>query len=72
MKSPTPEGQCAKGIFQMLYPICVVNFTNNISRCGYQAEHETTFQNTYKLTSGMNTSTILLTGQGFILENNIS
>ena len=32
MESPTPETQCAEGIFQLQYPICVVNFTNKISR----------------------------------------
>ena len=31
MKSPTPETQCAEGIFQMQYPICAVNSTNKIS-----------------------------------------
>ena len=31
MKSPTPETQCAEGIFQMKYFIFVVNFTNKIS-----------------------------------------
>ena len=35
MKSPTPETQCAEGIFQMQYPICVVNFTNKISRSSW-------------------------------------
>ena len=32
MKSPTPEAQCAVGAFQKQYPICAVNFTNNISK----------------------------------------
>ena len=35
MKSPTPKTQCAEGIFQMQYPICVVNFTNKISRSSW-------------------------------------
>ena len=30
MKSPTPEAQSAEDAFQMLYPICAVNFTNNV------------------------------------------
>ena len=30
MKSPTPETQCAEGIFQMQYPIYAVNFINKI------------------------------------------
>ena len=33
-----------------------------------QANHDTTFGNSYQLTSGINTSTILLTGQGFIFK----
>ena len=35
MKSPNPETQCADGIFQMQYPICAANFTNNISRSSW-------------------------------------
>ena len=35
MKSPTPEAQCAKGVFQIQspiqFPICGVYFSNNIS-----------------------------------------
>ena len=31
MKSPTPEGKCAEGVFQIQSPICGVNFSNNIS-----------------------------------------
>ena len=35
MKSPTPEAQCAKGVFQIQSPIqspiCGVYFSNNIS-----------------------------------------
>ena len=34
MKSLTLEAQCAEGTFQMRYPICAVNVTNNISRLG--------------------------------------
>ena len=33
-----------------------------------QANHDTTFENSYQLTSGIYTSTILLTGQGFIFK----
>ena len=33
-----------------------------------QANHDTTFENSYQLTSGINDSTILLTGQGFIFK----
>ena len=35
MKSPTPEIQCAQGIYQMQYPICAKG----------QADHDTTFEN---------------------------
>ena len=31
MKSLTPEGKCAEGIFQIQSPICGVNSSNNIS-----------------------------------------
>ena len=31
MKSPTPEAQCAEGVFQIQSPICDVYFSNNIS-----------------------------------------
>ena len=31
MKSPTPEAQCAEGVFQIQSIICGVNFSNNIS-----------------------------------------
>ena len=31
MKSPTPEAQCAEGVFQIQFPICGVYFSNNIS-----------------------------------------
>ena len=31
MKSPTPEAKCAKGVFQVQFPISSVNFSNNIS-----------------------------------------
>ena len=30
MKSSTPEAKCAKDVFQIQYPICGVNPTNNI------------------------------------------
>ena len=33
-----------------------------------QANHDTTFENSQQLTSGINTSAILLTGQGFIFK----
>ena len=66
MKSPpTPETQCAECIFQKRYPICAVKFTNKYQD---QANHDTTFENSYQLTSGIYTSTILLTGQGFIFK----
>ena len=57
MKPPTPEAQCAEGIFQIQYPFCAVNFTNNVSRSSRtllltlqimyqgQAEHDRTFEN---------------------------
>ena len=35
MKSPTRETKCAEGIFQMQYPICAVNFTNQISKSSW-------------------------------------
>ena len=35
MKSPTPETQCAQGIYQMQYPICAKG----------QADYDTTFEN---------------------------
>ena len=31
MKSPTPEGKCAKGVFQIQSASCGVNFSNDIS-----------------------------------------
>ena len=31
MKSPTPEAKYAQGVFQIQFPICVVNVSNNIS-----------------------------------------
>ena len=31
MKFPTPEVQCAEGVFQIQSPICAVNFSKNIS-----------------------------------------
>ena len=31
MKSPNPEAQCTEGVFQSQFPICGVNFSNNIS-----------------------------------------
>ena len=31
MKSPTPEAQCAEGVFQIQSPISDVYFSNNIS-----------------------------------------
>ena len=37
MKSPTPETQCAQGIYQMQYPIC--------AKYQGQADHDTTFAN---------------------------
>ena len=31
MKSPTPNEECADGVFQTQNPICGVKFSNNIS-----------------------------------------
>ena len=31
MKSPTPEAQCAEGVFQIQSPICGINISNNVS-----------------------------------------
>ena len=31
MKSPTPEAQCAEGVFQIQSTICGIYFPNNIS-----------------------------------------
>ena len=65
MKSPTPETQCAEGIFQKQY--LFVLLTLQIKHQG-QVNHDTTFENSQQLTSGINTFTILLTGQGFIFK----
>ena len=62
MKSPTHQAQCAGGIFQ-----CNTLFLLQIIYQG-QAEHDTTFENFLQLTSRANTSTTLLTGQGFIFK----
>ena len=43
MKSPTPETQCAEGIFQTQYLVCALNFINKISRSSW------TWQNLWKL-----------------------
>ena len=53
IKSLTSEAKCAKGDFRLQYPVWGFNFT--------------TYENSEKLTSKINTSTILLTGQAFIL-----
>ena len=65
MKSPTPETQCTACIFQKQY--LFVLLTLQIKHQG-QVNHDTTFENSEQLTSGINTSTILLTGQGFIFR----
>ena len=31
MKSPTPQAECAKAVFQIQSPICSANLSNNIS-----------------------------------------
>ena len=36
MKSQNPDAQCAESIFQMQYPICAVDFTNNTSKSGWR------------------------------------
>ena len=65
MKSASPETQCAECIFQKQYPICTLTLQTK-----YQghANHDTTFENSQQLTSGINTSTILLTGWDFIFK----
>ena len=65
MKSPTPETQCTACIFQKQY--LFVLLTLQIKHQG-QVNHDTTFENSQQLTSGINTSTILLTCQGFIFK----
>ena len=62
MKSPTHKAQCAEDIFQ-----CSTLFLLQMIYQG-QAEHDTTFENFLLLTSRTNTSTTLLTGQGFIFK----
>ena len=62
MKSPTHQAQCAEGIFQ-----CSTLFLLQMIYQS-QAEHDTIFENFLLLTSRTNTSTTLLTGQGFIFK----
>ena len=63
MKSPTPETQSVFFKSNTLF----VLLTLQIIYQG-QANHNTTFENFQQLTSGKNTSTILLTGQDFIFK----
>ena len=65
MKFPTPETQCAECIFRKQY--LFVMLTLQIKHQG-QVNHDTTFENSEQLTSGINTSTILLTFQGFTFK----
>ena len=65
MKCSTPEAKCAEGIFQMQYLFFLL--TLQIKYQG-QAEHDTTFEKSQQLTSGVTTSTILLSGWDFIFK----
>ena len=52
MKSPTPEAQCAEGVFQMQSSICDVYFSNNISILQVrinkrETEIDSTFETSY-------------------------
>ena len=56
MKFPTPEAQCAEGVFQIQSPICGVNFSNNISITQVrvnerETELDSTFETSEPLTS---------------------
>ena len=49
MKSPPPEADCAKGVFQIQMPISGVNFSNNMSKLQArvnmsETEHDTKFK----------------------------
>ena len=48
MKSPTPEAKCAKDVFQIQYPNCRVNFSNNNESKNLL---DSTFETSLKLTS---------------------
>ena len=65
MKFPTPKTHCAEGSFRMQY--LFVLLTLQIKYQG-QADYDITFQNSWQLTPGINTSTVLFTGQGFIFK----
>ena len=66
MKSPTPQTQSAECIFRKQY--LFVLLTLQIKDQG-QVNHDTTFENSQKLTSGIHNSTIRLTCQGFIFKS---
>ena len=65
MKCAAPEPLRAEVlfIFNTLYFILTLQMT-----CQGQAEHGTTFQKSYQLTPRINTSKILLTGQGVYVQ----
>ena len=65
MKSPTPETQCEECIFRKQY--LFVLLTLQIKHQG-QVNHDTTFENSQQLTSGINNFTTLLTCQDFIFK----
>ena len=65
MKSPTPDTQCTACIFQKQY--LFVLLTLQIKHQD-QVNHDTTFEKSQQLISGINTSTILLTCQGFTFK----
>ena len=68
MKSPTPEAQCAKGVFQIKSPTCGVYFPNKISILQVrvnkmESELDSAFETSLPLTSRTSPSIILKTGQ---------
>ena len=65
MKSPTPDTQCTACIFQKQY--LFVLLTLQIKHQD-QVNHDTTFEKSQQLISGINTSTILLICQGFTFK----
>ena len=65
MKSPTPGHSVQSVFFKSNTQFVLLNL--QIKYQG-QANHDTTFENSEQRTSGINTSTILLTSQGFIFK----
>ena len=65
MKSPTPDTQCTACIFQKQY--LFVLLTLQIKHQD-QVNHDTTFEKSQQLISGINTSTIPLICQGFTFK----